>query len=151
MSDYDDIINLPHHQSKTHPHMSLHDRAAQFAPFAALTGYDDAIKEARRLIDSKPELDENQLEELDQKLADLMTRIEEHPEVTITYFEPDEKKEGGAYVTCVGKLKKIDGYKRQLVFETGKEIAVEKIMQLIVSSVKNLSGMNLLDIEMERC
>ena len=86
MSDYDDIINLPHHQSKNNPHMSLYDRAAQFAPFAALTGYDDAVKEARRLTDSKPELDENQLEELDQQLADLMTRIEEHPEVTITYF-----------------------------------------------------------------
>ena len=124
MSDYDDIINLPHHQSKNHPHMSLHDRAAQFAPFAALTGYDDAVKEARRLTDSKPELDENQLEELDQKLADLMTRIEEHPEVTITYFE------GGAFITCVGKLKKIDGYKRQLTFEDGRELKVCNIVEI---------------------
>lgn len=127
MSDYDDIINLPHHQSQNHPHMSLHDRAAQFAPFAALTGYNDAVKEARRLTDSKPELDENQLEELDQKLAELMTRIVERPEVAVTYFEPDEKKEGGAYIACVGKLKKIEGYKRQLVFETGKEIAIKKL------------------------
>lgn len=130
MSDYDDIINLPHHQSKNHPHMSMHDRAAQFAPFAALTGYDDAIKEARRLTDSKPELDENQLEELDQKLADLMTRIEEHPEVTITYFEPDDKKEGGAYVTCVGKIKKIDGYKRLLIFEDVREINIDTIIEI---------------------
>lgn len=76
--------------------MSMHDRAAQFAPFAALTGYDDAVKEARRLTDRKPELDENQFEELDQKLADLMTRIDERPEVTINYFEHDDRKEGGA-------------------------------------------------------
>ena len=130
MSDYDDIINLPHHQSKNHLHMSLHDRAAQFAPFAALTGYDDAVKEARRLTDSKPELDENQLEELDQKLADLMTRIEERPEVTITYFEPDDKKEGGAYVTCVGKIKKIDSYMRQLIFEDGKEINFDNVIDI---------------------
>ena len=130
MSDYDDIINLPHHQSKNHPHMSLYDRAAQFAPFAALTGYDDAVKEARRLTDSKPELEENQLEELDQKLADLMTRIEEHPEVTITYFEPDDRKEGGAYVTCVGKIKKIDSYMRQLIFEDGKEINFDNVIDI---------------------
>ena len=130
MSYYDDIINLPHHQSKNHPHMSLYDRAAQFAPFAALTGYDDAVKEARRLTDSKPELDENQLEELDQKLADLMTCIEEHPEVTITYFEPDDKKEGGAYVTCVGKIKKIDGYKRRLIFEDSKDINIDNIKEM---------------------
>ena len=81
MNDYDDIINLPHHQSKNHPHMSMHDRAAQFAPFAALTGYDDAVKEARRLTDSKPELDENKLEELDQKLADLMIRMKNTPKL----------------------------------------------------------------------
>ena len=130
MSDYDDIINLPHHQSKNHPHMSLYDRAAQFAPFAALTGYDDAVKEARRLTDSKPELDENQLEELDQKLADLTTRIEEHPEVTITYFEPDDKKEGGAYVTCVGKLKKIDIYEKQLVLTGNRFIRICDIVSI---------------------
>ena len=138
MSDYDDIINLPHHQSKNHPHMSMHDRAAQFAPFAALTGYDDAIKEARRLTDSKPELDENQLEELDQKLADLMTCIEEHPEVTITYFKPDDKKEGGAYVTCMGKIKKIDGYKRRLIFEDSREIEVCNIVEIEKMSYGNL-------------
>lgn len=130
MSDYDDIINLPHHQSKNNPHMSLYDRAAQFAPFAALTGYDDAVKEARRLTDSKPELDENQLEELDQKLADLMTRIEEHPEVTITYFEPDDKKEGGAYVTCVCKIKKIDSCKRQLILADDNVIRIDSIIEI---------------------
>ena len=130
MNDYDDIINLPHHQSKNHPRMSLHDRAAQFAPFAALTGYDDAVKEARRLTDSKPELDENQLEELDQKLADIITRIEERPKVVITYFEPDDRKEGGAYVTCVGKLKKIDIYEKQLVLTGNRFIRICDIVSI---------------------
>lgn len=132
MSDYDDIINLPHHQSKNHPHMSMHDRAAQFAPFAALTGYDDAIKEARRLTDSKPELDENQLEELDQKLADLMTRIEEHPEVTITYFEPDDNKDGGEYIAYDGRLSKIDYAGKALIFEDNKIISLSDILKIVV-------------------
>lgn len=132
MSDYDDIINLPHHQSKNHPHMSMHDRAAQFAPFAALTGYDDAIKEARRLTDSKPELDENQLEELDQKLADLMTRIEEHPKVTITYFEPDDNKDGGEYIAYDGRLSKIDYVRKALIFEDNKTISLSDILKIVV-------------------
>ena len=132
MSDYDDIINLPHHQSKNHPHMSMHDRAAQFAPFAALTGYDDAIKEARRLTDSKPELDENQLEELDQKLADLITRIEEHPEVTITYFEPDDNKDGGEYIAYDGRLSKIDYVRKALIFEDNKTISLSDILKIVV-------------------
>lgn len=132
MSDYDDIINLPHHQSKNHPHMSMHDRAAQFAPFAALTGYDDAIKEARRLTDSKPELDENQLEELDQKLADLMTRIEEHPEVTITYFEPDDNKDGVEYIAYDGRLSKIDYVRKALIFEDNKTISLSDILKIVV-------------------
>ena len=132
MSDYDDIINLPHHQSKNHPHMSMHDRAAQFAPFAALTGYDDAIKEARRLTDSKPELDENQLEELDQKLADLMTRIEEHPEVTITYFEPDDNKDGGEYIAYDGRLSKIDYVRKALIFEDNKTVSLSDILKIVV-------------------
>ena len=132
MSDYDDIINLPHHQSKNHPHMSMHDRAAQFAPFAALTGYDDAVKEARRLTDSKPELDENQLEELDQKLADLMTRIEEHPEVTITYFEPDDNKDGGEYIAYDGRLSKIDYVRKALIFEDNKTVSLSDILKIVV-------------------
>lgn len=130
MNKYDDIIDLPHYQSKTHPHMSMHDRAAQFAPFAALTGYGDAVKEARRLTEDRPELDENQLAELDQKLAELAVRIEEYPEVVITYFEPDGKKEGGAYVTCSGRLKKIEGYRRTFVFENGREIGIDNIVEI---------------------
>ena len=132
MNDYEDIINLPHHQSNTRPHMSLHDRAAHFAPFAALTGYDDAVKEARRLTDGKPELDENQLTELDQMLTELTKRISEHPEIIITYFEPDNKKDGGAYITFIGRLKKIDNYKRIFVFEDGREIQICNIINMDV-------------------
>ena len=132
MNDYEDIINLPHHQSNTRPHMSLHDRAAQFAPFAALTGYDDGVKEARRLTDGKPELDENQLTELDQMLTELTKRISEHPEIIITYFEPDNKKDGGAYITFIGRLKKIDNYKRIFVFEDGREIQICNIINMDV-------------------
>ena len=132
MNDYEDIIILPHHQSNTRPHMSLHDRAAQFAPFAALTGYDDAVKEARRLTDGKPELDENQLSELDQMLTELTNRISEHPEIIITYFEPDNKKDGGAYITFIGRLKKIDNYKRIFVFEDGREIQICNIINMDV-------------------
>ena len=132
MNDYEDIINLPHHQSNTRPHMSLHDRAAQFAPFAALTGYDDAVKEARRLTDGKPELDENQLTELDQMLTELTKRISEHPEIIITYFEPDNKKDGGAYITFIGRLKKIDNYKRIFFFEDGREIQICNIINMDV-------------------
>ena len=132
MNDYEDIINLPHHQSNTRPHMSLHDREAQFAPFAALTGYDDAVKEARRLTDGKPELDENQLTELDQMLTELTKRISEHPEIIITYFEPDNKKDGGAYITFIGRLKKIDNYKRIFVFEDGREIQICNIINMDV-------------------
>ena len=132
MNDYEDIINLPHHQSNTRPHMSLHDRAAQFAPFAALTGYDDAVKEARRLTDGKPELDENQLTELDQMLTELTKRISEHPEIIITYFETENKKDGGAYITFIGRLKKIDNYKRIFVFEDGREIQICNIINMDV-------------------
>ena len=132
MNDYEEFINLPHHQSNTRPHMSLHDRAAQFAPFAALTGYDDAVKEARRLTDGKPELDENQLTELDQMLTELTKRISEPPEIIITYFEPDNKKDGGAYITFIGRLKKIDNYKRIFVFEDGREIQICNIINMDV-------------------
>ena len=130
MSDYDGIINLPHHQSKNHPHMSLHDRAAQFAPFAALTGYDDAVKEASRLTDSKPELDENQFAKLNLKLEEFSEHISEQPVVCITYFEPDERKEGGGYATFTGKLRKIDKYNMQLVFANGKVIKISDITEI---------------------
>ena len=105
---YDDIINLPHHVSTKHPHMAPIDRAAQFSPFAALTGHDEAIKETARLTDERMELDENRKELLDARLQLLREHLGEKPTVTFTFFEPDERKSGGAYVTVTGSVKKIE-------------------------------------------
>ena len=99
---YNEIINLPHHVSKTRPQMPMSDRAAQFAPFAALTGYDSAIKETGRLTDEKIELDEEALTALDMKYQLLMDVFDDAPEVTITFFQPDERKAGGKYASQVG-------------------------------------------------
>ena len=96
-SKYDSIINLPHHVSKTRPQMPMSDRAAQFAPFAALTGYDSAIKETGRLTDEKIEMDEEALNILNMKFQILVDSLDDEPEVTFTYFKPDERKAGGAY------------------------------------------------------
>ena len=106
MNQYEDIINLPHHVSPTRPQMPMSDRAAQFAPFAALTGYDAAIKETGRLTDEKIELDEEALTALDMKYQFLMDALDDAPEVTITYFQPDERKAGGKYVSAVGAVRK---------------------------------------------
>ena len=103
---YEDIINLPHQTSKRHPRMSLYDRAAQFSPFAALTGHEETAKETARLTDQKLELSDDTLE----KLSCIADMIATHPDVTITYFVPDSKKTGGTYDTYSGKVKKIDEY-----------------------------------------
>ena len=127
---YDDIINLPHHVSTTHPHMSAIDRAAQFSPFAALTGYDAAVKETARLTDDKIELDESMKEALSDQLQIIADRIKEYPEITITYFQPDEKKNGGAYVAVTGTVKKIDKYERVVVMTDGKAIPIDEIIRI---------------------
>lgn len=127
---YDDIINMPHHVSATHPQMSLHDRAAQFSPFAALTGHEDAIKETARLTDEWMEPDDDRKSELNGKLQELLARIGEKPPVTVTYFIPDEQKAGGTYVTVTGKLKKINEYDRMLVLEDGLTIACDRICDI---------------------
>ncbi|MFR0768325.1 MAG: hypothetical protein ACLSHO_00720 [Dysosmobacter sp.] len=103
---YDNIINLPHPTSKRHPRMSLHDRAAQFSPFAALSGHAAALAETTRLTDRKIELDEDTRAELDRRQAVLLEQISEQPEITVTWFQPDGKKEGGRYITATGRLKK---------------------------------------------
>src|SRR5574344_2002509 len=103
-NNYEDIINLPHHQSVTRAHMSNYDRAAQFAPFAALTGYDDAVKETARLTDKKVELDEYSKDALNERLNMIQDAIDEQPEVSITYFLLDKKKSGGAYVTATDRV-----------------------------------------------
>ena len=131
MSDqYDDIINLPHHVSKTRPQMSMLDRAAQFSPFAALTGHDAAIKETGRLTDEKVDLGEEEKEVLDRKQLFLMEKLSERPALTVTYFVPDEKKAGGAYVTRSGNLKKIDAFERWMQLIDGTKIPLDDILEI---------------------
>ena len=130
MDGYEDILNLPHHVSKTRPQMSMLDRAAQFSPFAALTGYDDAIKETGRLTDEKIEMDEDRKAALDMQQAYLIEMIDEQPEISITYFLPDTKKSGGAYVTVTGNLKRFDEYERLLILTDGKKIPMDDIADI---------------------
>lgn len=113
---YDDIIDLPHHRSKTHPPMPVADRAAQFAPFAALTGYEDMIEEAARLTDAAPSLTEEERERLDRKLQALLAGAGPVSGVTVTWFVPDEKKAGGSYQEAAGTVTKIDMMRKTLVF-----------------------------------
>lgn len=128
MSKYDDIINRPHHRSKTHPHMPLIDRAAQFAPFAALTGYGDAIDETARITDIRPDLDEQQLAELNERLLQIMA--EPNAVARITYFVPDEKKSGGRYEQAEGVIKKIDEIAKVIVMDGGEKIPLSDIIEL---------------------
>ena len=124
---YEDIIGLEHHQSKTHPHMSIHDRAAQFAPFSALTGHGAAIAETARLTEHEIELDEYVMEKIDEELRWLAENLESKPQVTITYFVPDEHKEGGSYEHVTGYLKKLDsiGHLMIVVDDNGTETIID--------------------------
>lgn len=130
MGKYDDIINLPHHISKKHPQMTLEARAAQFAPFAALTGYDDAVKETARLTNERIDLDEEAKMMLDAKLQVIREQLSEKPLVTITYFVPDAKKDGGKYVTTNGSVKKIDDYKHLIILDNSVEIPIDEIIDI---------------------
>ena len=127
---YDEIMRLPHHVSKTRPQMPMSDRAAQFAPFAALTGYDSAIKETGRLTDERIELDEEALTALDMKFQILMEALDEEPEVSITYFKPDERKAGGSYLKVTGTLKKLDEYERILMLMNGQKIKLDAVLAI---------------------
>lgn len=128
--NYDDIINLPHYKSKTHPRMSMHQRAAQFSPFAAVTGHDAAVKETERLTDKRIDLDERQKVELDEKLQIISENLGQNPEVKFTYFEPDQKKDGGAYITVSGFIKKIDVYEKKIVLQDGQKIEINQIYDI---------------------
>ena len=128
--NYDDIINLPCPTSKRHPRMAMIDRAAQFAPFAALTGYDDAITETGRLTNEKIDLSDETKERIDLKINFLIDNIEENPEITVTYFVPDKRKSGGEYLTVTGKLKKIDGYEQTLLMMDGLKISIFEILSI---------------------
>ena len=127
---YDEIMGLPHHVSKTRPQMPMSDRAAQFAPFAALTGYDAAIKETGRLTVERIELDVEALSALDMKYQLLMEALDEAPEVTITYFQPDERKAGGKYVSAVGAVKKIDDFERRITMRDGTRIPMDDVLSI---------------------
>ena len=129
-NNYDDIIDLPHHVSATRPQMSMMDRAAQFSPFAALTGYDAAIKETARLTDQKIDLDDYEKEEINDKIQLITEHLGEDFEVVITYFQPDSRKAGGAYVDAVGIVKKIDEYDRVIILQDGKKIPIDDILDI---------------------
>lgn len=129
-SKYDEIINFPHHVSKTRPQMPMSDRAAQFSPFAALTGYDSAIKETGRLTDEKIALDDESLTALNVRYQMLTDALEERPEVRITYFKPDERKAGGAYVTTAGAVRKIDDFEQMITMQDGTRIPMGDVLSL---------------------
>ena len=125
---YDDIIDLPHPVSQRHPQMPLADRAAQFSPFAALTGLDAALQETARLTDQRITLDEYEQAELDKTLQALREAAPQHPSVEITYFQPDARKAGGQYVTSVGHVKRIAEYEQQLILTEGTSIPLSEII-----------------------
>lgn len=127
---YDDIINLPHHVSASHPKMPLSDRAAQFSPFAALTGHPEAIKEMARLTEEWIELDESSKEMLDERLQVIRENLINRPEIIFTYYKPDEKKSGGAYLTVKGTVKKINEYEHQILLEDGTVLVVENLFSI---------------------
>ncbi len=127
---YDDIINLPHPTSARHPRMPIHDRAAIFSPFAALTGHGAAIVETARLTDRRIELDEDSRAVLDEKQRILEDVIGQQPEVAVTWFQPDARKDGGSYVTATGKLKRVDGVERTIIFTDGTRIPLDDIIDI---------------------
>ena len=126
-NNYDDIINLPHHQSKVRPQMSLYNRAAQFSPFSALTGYEDAIEETARLTENKHTLSDEETDMLNRKMALLKDKISEHPTISIRYFIPDELKDGGSYSTICGELRAIDSVNRLVILQDGTTVPFDDI------------------------
>lgn len=127
---YDDIIDLPHHVSKTHKHMSNLDRAAQFAPFAALSGHEDAIIETARRTNEKLILDESELELLDRKIQIIEENLESKQLIKIMYFQPDHKKNGGSYISIEGVVKKIDEIENLLVMDSLQKISIDDIYRI---------------------
>ena len=130
MGKYDNIINLPHYEPKNYPRMSMYSRAAQFAPFAALTGYDEQVKETARLTDDRLDLDDEVKAILDAKLQKIKDNISSKPQVTITYFVADARKDGGKYVTVTNNIKKIDEYKQAIILVDATEIPIIDIVEI---------------------
>ena len=131
MGKYDDIINMPRYVSKKHPQMSLEMRSAQFAPFAALTGYDEQIEETSRITIQKKELNEEIKEILNEKLQIIQEKINTKPKITITYFIPDLKKNGGQYITVTGRVRKIDINKQLIILENKIEIPITEVIEVV--------------------
>lgn len=129
---YDDILDLPRPISKKHPPMPMAKRAAQFLPFAALTGFEGEIAEAARLTDSAPELSEDALLALDEQLSLLLQRLPEQPEITLTRFLPDEKKAGGRYETLTGRVRRLDEANRVLILTDGTRIDLDTVVELLL-------------------
>ena len=135
--NYDDIINLPHHESRRHPRMSMLNRAAQFAPFAALTGYDDAIEETSRLTDRMIDLDSDVKVDLDRTMALLRSILDDSgslPQVTITFFIPDVYKDGGSYNTIKTRVKSIDDVERCVILPDGQKIPISNIVDMTINT-----------------
>jgi len=132
---YDDIIDLPHPTSQNHSRMSLHDRAAQFSPFAALTGHHAAIAETGRLTDQRIELDESEIARVDAELQHLQELLPERPTVSITYFVPDERKTGGSYRTVTGEVKRIDTVGGVIQMMDRREITIEEVFSIAVDAM----------------
>ena len=128
--EYDDIIHLPHHVSKRHPQMSMEARAAQFAPFAALTGHSEAIQETARLTDEQITLDDNTIKELNQQMLILQSQEAEHPLVSITYFKPDLKKSGGSYKVWEGRLVRIEELTRRIILDNESTIEFQHVAKI---------------------
>ena len=130
--NYDDIIMLPHHISSVHPAMPVSERAAQFMPFAALTGYGEAIDEAGRRTEERMELEEDAVWALDEKLRMIQERAAQQPEISVPFFRQDARKAGGAYVTVTGRIRKIDQYEKNLVMEDGTKISMKEVAELYI-------------------
>ena len=131
MRNYDDIINLSRPQYHDLPPMSIHDRAAQFSPFAALVGYDAAVEEAARLTDSRREMEEDEINELNRQLSELNKRLSERPRIRVTYFIRDKKKEGGRYASKIGNARTIDQAENRIIFTDGESVPVKDMYSVV--------------------
>lgn len=127
---YEDIVNLPPHISKKHPQPTMLERAARFAPFAAITGYEEMVLEEARVTEERVELSEGAKATLNKKLSILKDNLSMSPEVTVTYFEPDQRKAGGAYLTCSGVIRRVDEHNHLIQMMNGKQILMDEIYEL---------------------
>ncbi|MCH5180479.1 MAG: hypothetical protein J1F32_04655 [Erysipelotrichales bacterium] len=134
--NYNDIIDLPHHESKTHKHMSINDRAAQFSPFAALVGYEDVIHETARKTENKIELSENQMAILNEKLL-LLSECKIKPQIALTYFQKDKRKTGGKYITIEGIVKRFDSTNKAIIMQDGTTIKIDDVFDIRSEAFNN--------------